>query len=135
MFSVRYFLYCIFREIPYFGVPAGYISAFIIVVYMHTKFSVKRYLNIKLSVLFVYNNFVHQHSEMCVAYRAVGYNTVKQFYAFFHLFFALFYGVFNIIHLTNSALNRFYIWMYTKKVDKCVRIRDKKKTERKSTHV
>ena len=26
-------------------------------------------------------------------------------------------------------------WMYTKKVDKCVRIRDKKKTERKSTHV
>ena len=45
---------------------------------MHTEFSVKRYLNIKLSVLFVYNDLIHQHPEMRIAYRTVGYNTVKQ---------------------------------------------------------
>lgn len=67
------------REIPYFGVPVDYISAFIVIIDMRAEFSVKRYLNIKLSVLFVYNNLIHQHSEMRITYRTVGYNTVKYF--------------------------------------------------------
>ena len=38
------------RKIPYFGVPVGYISAFIVIVDMRAEFSVKRYLNIKVWV-------------------------------------------------------------------------------------
>ena len=64
----------------------------------------KRYLNIKLSVLFAYNNFVNQHPQVRIAYRTVCYNTVKQLYAFLHLLFAFLYGGFNILHL-NKIIN------------------------------
>ncbi len=67
------------------------------------------YLNIKLSVLFVYNDLIHQHPEMRIAYRTVGYNTVKQFYAFLHLLFAFLYGSFNILHFPNSVFDCFNI--------------------------
>lgn len=67
---------------------------------MRAEFSVKRYLNIKLSVLFVYNDLIHQHPEMRITYRTVGYNTVKQLYAFL-------YRIFNILHFPNSVFDCF----------------------------
>lgn len=69
----------------------------------------KRYLNIQLSVLFVYNDLIHQHPEMRIAYRTVGYNTVKQLYTFLHLLFAFLYGIFNILHFLNPVFDCFNI--------------------------